>query len=66
VVCDLDDGTEVRAGACFWLLCRAFEDLLGDVALPGEDGELRRFGVPPLVTKIVVKLSSLLPLLELG
>jgi hypothetical protein len=42
------------------------EDLLGEPALPGEEGELRRFGVLPLVTKIVVKLSSLLPLLELG
>jgi hypothetical protein len=69
VVCDFEEGTDVRAGACFWLcgmLWRLLEDLLGEPALPGDEGELRLFGELPLVTRIVVRLSSLLPLLELG
>ena len=69
VVCDLEDGIELRALFCFWLiggLCRLLVGLPGDPLFSGEEGELRLFGVPPLVTSMVVRLSSLLPRLELG
>lgn len=66
--CDREEGTEARA-ACFWLwemLCRLAECLPGDDDCAGIEGEPRLLGVPPLVTKMVVRLSSLLPRRELG
>ena len=56
----------VATFALFGVLCRLLVDLGGDIRLPGDEGELRLFGVLPLVTSIVVRLSSLLPLRELG
>lgn len=71
-VCDLEEGTDCRDAVAdgFDVLClllapegRAGDDGLGAL---GEAGTLREAGLPWLVTKIVVKLSSLLPRLEPG
>lgn len=74
VVCERVDGMGLRSGVCFWVidrLCRVPLVLFrpGDpfalVVLPCDDGEVRR-GLPWLVTRIVVRLSSLLPRREPG
>lgn len=68
VVWDVDDGTECRGATAGWFvtLCLLPTPALlpGDAGLGsrGEAGTLRGDGLPWLVTKIVVKLSSLLPL----
>ena len=59
-VCDFDEGIDARG-----TLCRLVSGFPGDVFWP-EEGEARLFCAAPLVTRIVVSCSSLLPLRELG